>query len=53
MIQIECVLLSDVADSYSKLAESLERMARAEPDKTMARTLARGADAMQKLKKVR
>ncbi|KAF8386314.1 snx-6 [Pristionchus pacificus] len=45
-------LRKNVADSYSKLAESLERMARAEPDKTMARTLARGADAMQKLKKV-
>lgn len=45
-------LRKNVAETYTKLGECLERMARAEADKSMARSLARGADAMHKLKKV-
>ncbi|CAJ0582576.1 unnamed protein product, partial [Mesorhabditis spiculigera] len=40
------------ADSYGKIGDCLERMARGEADKSLARTLVRGADGMQKLKKV-
>ncbi|CAI5450950.1 unnamed protein product [Caenorhabditis angaria] len=42
----------DVVDAFSKIGDSFERIARGEPNKQLARTFARGADAMFKLKKV-
>lgn len=44
---------SDVAETNAKIADCLERLARSEPDKMLARTLARGADANLKIKKVK
>ncbi|CAI4222609.1 unnamed protein product [Auanema sp. JU1783] len=45
-------LRKNVSDSYSKIGDNLERLARGEPDKLLARTLARSSDSMAKLKKV-
>ncbi|PAV91783.1 hypothetical protein WR25_24326 [Diploscapter pachys] len=42
----------NVAETNAKIADCLERLARSEPDKMLARTLARGADANLKIKKV-
>ncbi|CAJ0929701.1 unnamed protein product, partial [Mesorhabditis belari] len=40
------------ADTYGKLGDCLERMARGEADKSLARSLTRSSDGMQRLKKV-
>ncbi|VDO38882.1 unnamed protein product [Haemonchus placei] len=42
----------DVAETYAKIGDCLERMARVEPDKLLARTEVRASDGMHKLKKV-
>ncbi|EPB66198.1 hypothetical protein ANCCEY_14711, partial [Ancylostoma ceylanicum] len=42
----------DVAETYAKIGDCLERMARVEPDKVLARTEVRASDGMHKLKKV-
>ncbi|CBW44402.1 PX domain-containing protein [Caenorhabditis elegans] len=42
----------NVVASFSKIGDSFERIARGEPNKSLARTFAQGADAMFKLKKV-
>ncbi|CAD6186659.1 unnamed protein product [Caenorhabditis auriculariae] len=42
----------NVSELFVKMGDCLERMARSEPDKSLARTLGRGADTMFFLKKV-
>ncbi|CAB3397858.1 unnamed protein product [Caenorhabditis bovis] len=42
----------NVVECFSKIGDSFERIARGEPNKALARTFARGADAMFKLKKI-
>lgn len=41
-----------MAETYAKIGDCLERMARVEPDKLLARTEVRASDGMHKLKKV-
>ncbi|VDK47302.1 unnamed protein product [Cylicostephanus goldi] len=41
-----------VAETYAKIGDCLERMARVEPDKVLARTEVRASDGMHKMKKV-
>ncbi|KIH49850.1 hypothetical protein ANCDUO_20074 [Ancylostoma duodenale] len=43
--------LPNVAETYAKIGDCLERMARVEPDKVLARTEVRASDGMHKLKK--
>uniref|UniRef100_A0A1I7X0N2 Protein kinase domain-containing protein n=1 Tax=Heterorhabditis bacteriophora TaxID=37862 RepID=A0A1I7X0N2_HETBA len=45
-------LRKNSCESYAKIGDCLERIARSEPDKILARTLSRGSDGMHKLKKV-
>ncbi|KAJ1369794.1 hypothetical protein KIN20_031355 [Parelaphostrongylus tenuis] len=45
-------LRKNVAETYAKIGDCLERMARVEPDKLLARTEMRASDGMFKLKKV-
>ncbi|KAK5983962.1 PX domain-containing protein [Trichostrongylus colubriformis] len=45
-------LRKNVAETYAKIGDCLERMARVEPDKLLARTEVRASDGMHKLKKV-
>ncbi|WKY09680.1 hypothetical protein Q1695_002214 [Nippostrongylus brasiliensis] len=45
-------LRKNVAETYAKIGDCLERMARVEPDKLLARTEVRASDGMYKLKKV-
>ncbi|EYC45937.1 hypothetical protein Y032_0413g990, partial [Ancylostoma ceylanicum] len=44
-------VIPDVAETYAKIGDCLERMARVEPDKVLARTEVRASDGMHKLKK--
>ncbi|KJH53648.1 PX domain protein [Dictyocaulus viviparus] len=45
-------LRKNVAETYAKIGDCLEKMARGEPDKLLARTEVRASDGMHKLKKV-
>ncbi|PIO73750.1 hypothetical protein TELCIR_04261, partial [Teladorsagia circumcincta] len=50
--RVEHRYVPDVAETYAKIGDCLERMARSEPDKLLARTEVRASDGMHKLKKV-